>query len=69
MPFNDIYRSLFGFTREEPTQVELKATLWLTELLLRDYGIICLKGPEMIPLGKGIDDTIREIRRLTEMEP
>lgn len=69
MPFHDIYRSLFGFAKEEPNQVELEMTLRLTELLLKDYGVICLKGPEMTPFGEGIDNTIRKIRRITELEP
>lgn len=69
IPFNDIYRSIFGFSNEEPTQSELEETIQLIELLLREYNVICLKGPEMKPLGDNTEDVIEKIRKMIRTEP
>jgi hypothetical protein len=58
MPLHDIFRSLYGFNKLNPTQDEFDGTLELMRILLGENNIVCLVGPDMIPTEKSIPELI-----------
>ena len=58
MPLHDVFRTIYGFYKTIPTEIEFAKTLELVKLLLSENNIICLEGAEMKQTNKSIADLI-----------
>lgn len=61
LPFNDIFRTIYGFNKTQPSAAELENTFQLFSYLVREKGLTPIFGPEMKPSGRTIHEDLEYI--------
>jgi hypothetical protein len=64
LPFNDVYRSIYGISKEKPSLIELQNTFELISFLLNEKNVVTIYGPEMKPSGKSTKFDLQTIQEI-----
>ncbi|NVK04417.1 MAG: hypothetical protein HWD92_06315 [Flavobacteriia bacterium] len=63
LPFNDVYRAIYGYDKTQPSKTEIENTFQLFSYLVREEGLVPVFGTELKPSGRTVEEDLEYIHK------